>query len=80
MSYYERLHKCRLCGKVFSANCTDSIKIATNGPLGRILAANGIAPTRMSDITAAYIMHKCNYELSGVADFVGVRKVDDDRA
>lgn len=80
MSRYERLYKCRLCDKIFSVDCTDSIKTATNCPLGRILAANCIAPTRMSDITAAYIMHKCDYEISGVADFVGVRKVDDDRA
>ena len=80
MSRYERLYKCRLCDKIFSVDCTDAVKIAKNSSLGTTLAWNGITPARMSNITSAYIMHKCDDELSGAADFVGVRKVDDDRA
>lgn len=74
MAKYECLYKCRLCDKIFSVDCTDAIKTATNSTLGRISASNGIAPAKMSNITAAYIMHNCDSELSGVADFVGVKK------
>lgn len=73
MAKHEHLYKCRMCDKIFSVNCTDSTKTASNGSLGKILAANGIAPARTSNITATYIMHNCDDGLSGVADFVGAK-------
>lgn len=78
MARYERLYKCRLCDKIFSMDCTDAVKIAKNSTLGTTLAWNGVSQARMSNITTAYIMHNCDGEISGVADFVGVKKNADD--
>lgn len=80
MAKYENLFRCRLCGKLLTSSGTDSQRAAEHSTMNAVLEASGLSPLwKNENVLTMYEMHACEDGSFGVADFLGTKKMPEER-